>query len=410
VPNQLKTLIEARAKAWERMKALNDLEELDATQDEEYRQLEAAIDNEATGFNVKIESITGRQSRFAQRSAQFEGDGNPANPGKTDPESRAAEEPSKELLAFRSFLKGANPSALPELRSLQADSDTEGGYMLAPQTVAAALLKAVDNETFVRNYAHKETILESVSLGVVSLETDLGAADWTQELTQSVVDEALRLGKRELRPVPLTKETKLSRTLVRKTAGRAENLVLGRLGYQFGVTQENAFLNGSGAGQPLGAFTASPLGLSTARDVSTDNTTTAMTADGLIEAKHTLKGQYWARARWLFHRDGIKKIRKLKDGDGQYLWAPGLAGGLPNTIFDSPYDMSEYAPNTFTAGLYVGLLADWEFYWIVDCLQLEIQVLNELYARSNQFGYIGRLECDGMPVLEEAFVRVKLAP
>ena len=37
-----------------------------------------------------------------------------------------------------------------------------------------------------------------------------------------------------------------------------------------------------------------------------------------------------------------------------------------------------------------------------------IQRLNELYARTNQVGFIGRLETDGMPVLGEAFARVKL--
>jgi hypothetical protein len=34
--------------------------------------------------------------------------------------------------------------------------------------------------------------------------------------------------------------------------------------------------------------------------------------------------------------------------------------------------------------------------------------LQELYAETNQIGLIGRLESDAMPVLEEAFVRVKL--
>lgn len=397
----LKQLIEERAKSWERMKELNDTAEAEARslqggEVEEYAKLEADVE----ARSAEIE----RKTRFESRASQFEGapaerreaatHGNEADP---PDEKRAAE-----MRDFRSFLKG-------EKRSLQADSDTEGGYLLAPQTVAAMLLANVKNQTFVRNYAHIETITNSESMGVVSLDTDFGAADWTQELTTTTVDEALRLGKREMKPIPLTKETKLSRTLVRRTAGGAESLVMDRLGYQFGVTMENAYLNGSGAGQPLGAFTASALGISTARDVSTGNSTTAIAADGLIEAKHTLKGQYWQRARWTFHRDAIKNIRKLKDGNGQYLWSPGLAGGLPNTILDSPYDMSEYAPNTFTTGLYVGLLGDWEFYWVLDALQLEIQVLNELYARTNQFGYIGRLETDGMPVLEEAFVRVKLA-
>ncbi len=42
-------------------------------------------------------------------------------------------------------------------------------------------------------------------------------------------------------------------------------------------------------------------------------------------------------------------------------------------------------------------------------MEFSIQVLKELYAESNQIGYIGRMECDAQPVLSEAFVRVKLA-
>jgi len=42
-------------------------------------------------------------------------------------------------------------------------------------------------------------------------------------------------------------------------------------------------------------------------------------------------------------------------------------------------------------------------------LNISIQVLTELYAETNQTGFIGRYELDGMPVLEEAFARLKLA-
>ena len=42
-------------------------------------------------------------------------------------------------------------------------------------------------------------------------------------------------------------------------------------------------------------------------------------------------------------------------------------------------------------------------------MEFSIQVLKELYAESNQIGYIGRMECDAQPVLSEALVRVKLA-
>ena len=67
--------------------------------------------------------------------------------------------------------------------------------------------------------------------------------------------------------------------------------------------------------------------------------------------------------------------------------------------------ISEFVPNTFPTGQYVGILGDFSNYWIADALSMQVQRLNELYAETNQVGFIGRLETDGAPVLEEAFVR-----
>ena len=74
-----------------------------------------------------------------------------------------------------------------------------------------------------------------------------------------------------------------------------------------------------------------------------------------------------------------------------------------------PVVTSEFCPNTFTAGQYVGMVADFKYYAIADSLGISIQRLVELYAETNQVGFIGRLEVDGMPVLAEAFARVQLA-
>ena len=70
---------------------------------------------------------------------------------------------------------------------------------------------------------------------------------------------------------------------------------------------------------------------------------------------------------------------------------------------------SEYAPATITTGLYTAILGDFSNYWIADALDMQLKVLNELYAENNQIGYILRKETDGMPVLEEAFARLKQA-
>lgn len=151
------------------------------------------------------------------------------------------------------------------------------------------------------------------------------------------------------------------------------------------------------------------MGISTGRDVSTGNTTTQIKTDGLIEALYTLKPQHRRNSRWVFHRDAVRQIRRLKTSDGQYIWAPVMASDAPGTILGRPFHESEYAPNTFTSGRYVGIIGDFSRYLIADALDMQIQVLDQLYVESNQTGYIARMETDGMPILENAFARVKLA-
>ena len=295
-----------------------------------------------------------------------------------------------------------------EKRALQVDLDTAGGFLVTPLQVVDMLIKAIDDQVFIRQYATVLAVPNADSLGVPTLENDPADADWTSELATGNEDSTMSFGRRELHPHPVAKRIKISRTLLRKVPN-AEAVVMQRLGYKFGITQEKAFLTGTGAQQPLGVFTASNQGISTSRDVATDNTATAFTPDGLLNAKYSLKAAYWPRARWIFHRDAVKLLAKIKDGDGNYMWTPSIRDGQPDMLLGHPMDVSEYAPNTFTASQYVGIFGDFSNYWIADSLALEMQRLVELYAATNQVALIGRMESDGMPVLEEAFARVKLA-
>jgi HK97 family phage major capsid protein len=232
---------------------------------------------------------------------------------------------------------------------------------------------------------------------------------WTNELLIGDEDSSMDFEKRALFPHPLAKYIKVSKTLVRKAAINIEALVRERLAYKVAVTEEQAFLTGTGVNRPLGVMTASDSGITTGRDVSTGNTTTQIKADGLIECKYSLESQYRTNMRWIFHRDAIKMIRKLKDGEGNYLWKPGISSDRPDTILDFPVHESEYQNNTFTTGLYVGILGDFSYYWIADSLAMTLEVLVELYAANNQVGYVLRAETDAAPVHEKAFARVKLA-
>lgn len=305
---------------------------------------------------------------------------------------------------FRRFLVSG------EHRALQQDDPVAGGFLSAPQRFQAELIQALDNAVFMRQIARVLPPLTSgESLGAPSLDADPADPDWTVELGIGSEDSTMAFGKREMRPHPLAKLIKVSKTLLRRSTMSVDGIVRSRLGYKFGVTQENAFLNGTGAQQPLGIFTASDNGIPTSRDVSTGNTATEIRFDGLKECEYSLKGGYRRNASWIFHRDAVKQISKLKTGEGEYIWQPSIVLKDPDRILNIPVQESEYAPNTFTSALYVGALGDFRYYWIVDALTMTIQVLLELYAATNQNGYIGRLECDGMPVLGEAFARVKLA-
>lgn len=324
----------------------------------------------------------------------------------TPVEKTADDEKTKQ---FRSFLMNARNGETFEHRGLVNDTDTSGGFLHGAEQFLARIVKAVDNSVFVRQYATILPVTTTDSLGAPVITTDLADAAWTTEIGGVSEDTTMAFGRRSLQPAVLTKLIKVSDKLLKTSAIPIEQLVADRFAYKFAVAQEKAFLTGDGSNQPLGIFHASNDGVPTTQDVATSNTTTAVTADGLINAKFKMKAQYRADARWIFHRDGMKAISLLKDGDGQYLWKPGVELGSPDRLLGIPVDESEYVPNTFTTGLYVGALCNWKNYWIAELQGFDLQRLSELYAGNNQVGFLGRLYADGAPVVSEAFVRVTLA-
>ena len=368
----------------------------------EQAALELAEANQAPPAHIQLQTPPADRRPLAERfRALMDDKGMTRSEAITELANQRDEAASK---AFRAFLLGSQAA-------LQKDSDSAGGFLLAPEQFIARLIQDLDNMVWFRQYATVIPISGAHSLGVPTLDTDIADTVWTTELAVGTEDTSLAFGKRRLSPNPLAKYIRVSKDLLRTAALSVESIVRERLGYKFGTVQETAFMTGNGAGQPLGVFTARNDGISTGQDVSTDNTITAITADGLINAKYGLTSPWLnsGNLRWVFHRDAIKMIRKLKDGEGVYIWQPGLVQDRPDTILGVPVLVSEYAPNTFTTGLYVGLIGDLSYYWIAESMSLDIQRLVELGALTNQDYFIGRLSLDGMPVLEKAFIRVTLA-
>lgn len=409
---ELNDLYAKRAAIITQMNAVNDAtlaEGRDLTAEEETNHTRMFEEQGKLQKQIQqVEQARDLQRQEADRASRAQ----PANPSapvdapettEARMDARAAERHSE----FRRWMNAAVPTTSGfQFRALQADVDVSGGYLVRGEQFVANLIKAVDDRVFLRQLATKYQVMDAESMGAPSLDADPADADWTGEILTGSEDSTMAFGKRSLTPHPLAKRIKVSKTLLRKAALGAEAIVTERLAYKFAITQEKGFLTGNGSNQALGVFTPSADGIPTSRDVVTGSATN-FTADGLFDVKYALKGNYWAKAQWLIHRDGMKLIAKLKDSQNRYLWEPSLQAGQPESLLNFPVNMSEYVPNTFTTGLYVGMLADFSNYWIADALSFDLQRLVELYAETNQVGFIGRAEVDGMPVLAEGFVRIK---
>ncbi len=323
---------------------------------------------------------------------------------------------------FRMYLRTGYVG--PQMRALQADSDIAGGFTIAPEQFDADLIKRVADEVVVRQLASVYSLDRAASIGWPTL-TRMGAATWGTELQVATADTTMSFGKRRLTPHPMTAQILVSKLLPLQTRVPIEGEVLSEFARVRGELEETAYMNGHGAGQPLGLFVGAVDGISTGRDIVTSSSSGTPTALTLIRTLGSLKPQYRKNATWLLHRDRLYSIRTLQDGNNNFVWLPagigfsnGVTAGNADTILGRPYIESEFAANSTasTTGTgtsstgYYAIVGDFKRgYRIVDAPGLGVNRYDQINAGTNQDTYIGLWQVDGAPVLEEAFARARLS-
>jgi len=173
---------------------------------------------------------------------------------------------------------------------------------------------------------------------------------------------------------------------------------------QFAVKEGAEFVNGTGASnQAEGFLTSSQL-------VTTNysGSAAAITADGMISLFYTgLKTAYAKNANWVMNRQVLGSVRKLKDGEGDYIWQPGIQGNVPNTILGAPYVELPDMPLE-GAGLYPIAVGDFfRGYRVVD--RILISVLRDPYTQSGsgQILFRARKRVGGAVTLGEAIAKMQ---
>ena len=295
--------------------------------------------------------------------------------------------------AFWTQVRSRNGITYEVKNALSEGVDSEGGY-LVPDEFEHTLVQALNEENIIRN--HARVITTSNGLHKIPIVAAHGSAAWMEEEdAYTASDETF--GQVNLDAHKVGTLIKVSEELLQDSAFDLEAYMNEEFTRRIGDKEEDAYLNGDGSHKPTGIFN----GTGGAQVGVTAASTTAITADEVIDLFYSLKAPYRKNAIWILNDATVKAIRKLKNGAGDYLWQPALKDGDVPTILGRPYFTSQFAP-TIEAGAKVMAFGDFSYYWIGDRQGISFKRLNELYAGNGQVGFLASKRLDGKLVLPEA--------
>jgi HK97 family phage major capsid protein len=273
--------------------------------------------------------------------------------------------------------------------ALQIGTDSEGGY-LVPDDFERTLIESLEQENIIRTLAH--VVTTSFGDKKIPVVASKGTAAWTdEEAAMHESDDAF--GSVTLGAHKLSTMIKVSEELLSDSVFNLEAYIAKEFARRTGSAEEEAFITGDGTGKPTGFLVTGEVGVTTAGN--------AISMDEVIDFYHSLKEPYRKNAIFITNDATIKAIRKLKDGNGQYLWQPSVQAGQPDTILNRPLKTSGYVP-AIAAGAKVLAFGDFSYYWIADRQGRSFQRLNELYAANGQVGFRATQRVDGKLILPEA--------
>jgi len=234
----------------------------------------------------------------------------------------------------------------------------------------------------------------------IPIVTSHGSASWTGEgKDASESDDAF--GLKTIGAHKLTRLVKVSIELMQDSAFNLDAYLGAEFGRAFNAAEDTAFVSGNGVGRPRGFTLDGTLGVTAAA-------VDAVTADELMDLYHSIGIAHRPNCSFYMADSTLKAIRKLKDGNGQYLWVPGLQPGQSDTLLGRPVVVSSDM-SAMATGVRAIYFANLRYYWIFDRAGFYIQLLRELYAVSGQVGFIGYKRVDARLILDAAAYYLAMA-
>lgn len=314
--------------------------------------LKSALADFVAGFQSQRADITTKLQQQEERLTMFERKSltTHARPAL----AAAAPETAPHQKAFNAYLRSGDEDALRgidlEGKAMSTSVAADGGYLVDPQT-SETVQSALKGASSLRAVASVVNV-EATSYDVLVDHTDAGAG-WASETanaseTGSPQVDRISIALHELSALP-----KVSQRLLDDAAFDIETWLAGKIADKFARAEAAAFISGDGIDKPKGVLTyptalngAETWGeigyVSTGTDGDFDATSPA---DAIVDLVYALGARYRANGAFVMNSKTAGQVRKLKDGEGRFLWSDGFAAGEPSLLMGYKVVICEDMPD-----------------------------------------------------------------
>lgn len=256
----------------------------------------------------------------------------------------------------------------------QTGVDALGGYAV-PFALDRKILSKVRDLNVMRRLCSSQ----SVSTPETYWNVDLGGTDagWVGELTARPNTNVPQLARAGITWGEIYANPKASYRLLDDALFNVEAWYSQKVAETFADYEEEAFLTGNGTNKPKGLLAYDFVATADAsRDFGKFQqiTSATLTADAIIDLYYSLRQVYRGNnTAWLMNPSTIQALRKLKDGNQNYIWIDNIANGMVGTLLGRPVYESRFMPDFSTAGNKAILFGDFKkAYTIFDLHGLRI--------------------------------------
>ena len=291
----------------------------------------------------------------------------------------------KDIKTFAQFIRNA-VNGLPQNTETQLTKSDNGSII--PKTIAKKVIDKVIEISPLYARATKYNGKGTLAVPKYNNSTDDVTVAYATEFDE-LVSHSGKFDTIELTGFLIGALTKISKSLINNSDLNLTNYIVNKMAEKFKLFYEGECLNGttSKISGIVGSYDSTNMKITLANKSS-------VSADELIDIQEAVPDAFQPNACWIMNRDTRKKIRKLKDSDGNYILNRAFNEKWDYELLGKPVFCSEKAEKLGTASKAVIFYGDLSGLAIKETESMEIQILLEKYATQHAIGIVGYSELD----------------